>query len=67
MLSYIKENILSSKHIEVYSEKDNTGNHIALLHARLCCSCDTIHDGSICPKCESKQFISVNNIVKSLK
>lgn len=66
MLSFIRENIIGSKHIEIYSEV-NTGSHIELLHARLCCSCDTIHDGSICPKCESKQFISVNNIVKSLK
>lgn len=63
----ILKSILPGNNIMIYSAEEDTGNHIALSHARLCCSCDTVHDGKVCPKCESKQFLSVNNIVKSLK
>lgn len=63
MVTYIKENVLISERVKEISNIDC----ISLSQARLCCECDTIHKNSICVRCGSKQFISVNNIVKSLR
>jgi len=54
--------------VMIYSEEEvSVANHMPLSQARLCVNCETIHASKICPRCESKQFLSINNIVKSLK
>ncbi len=34
-----------------------------LRDARICCQCDTIHDGAKCPRCMSAVFIALEPIL----